>query len=222
MLTKIISHIEKINDDDYLAKHLLQEFINNVVADLFADMLLQPKGRGHINSEEIKDIINNLKNQPLSNKNLLLSNQNKDKLIDYIEEVNKSTNDFKEITNYSLSVDKIKEDFEENHNSIEDLRKRVKLQNEEIKDLQYDLSNKDNEISTLKSKIEDLKDTINWKDKFQRVVKYIHDKIHAIFGDKGDKYKEMADNLFINGIMDEKEYISVINKKEKNRDDFER
>ena len=124
--------------------------------------------------------------------------------------------------NYSLSVDKIKEDFEENHNTIEDLRKRVKLQNEEIKDLQYDLSNKDNEISTLKSKIEDLKDTINWKDKFQRVVKYIHDKIHAIFGDKGDKYKEMAYNLFINGIMDEKEYTSVINKKEKNRDDFER
>lgn len=61
MLAKIISHIEKINDDDYLAKHLLQEFINNVVANLFADMLLQPKGRGHINSEEIKDIINQLK-----------------------------------------------------------------------------------------------------------------------------------------------------------------
>ena len=77
-------------------------------------------------------IINNLKNQPLSNKNLLLSNQNKDKIIDYIEEVSKSTNDFKEITNYSLAVDKIKEDFQENHNTIEDLRKRVKLQNEEI------------------------------------------------------------------------------------------
>ena len=34
--------------------------------------------------------------------------------------------------------------------------------------------------------------------------------------------EEMADNLFINGIMDEKEYISVINKKVKSRDDFER
>ena len=174
-------------------------------------------------SKEIKDIINNLKNQPLSNKNLLLSNQNKDKLIDYIEEVNKSTNDFKEITNYSLSVDKIKEDFEENHNSIEDLRKRVKLQNEEINDLRCNLNNKDNEISSLKSIIKDLKDSLDyWKDKFQRVVKFIHDKIHGIFGDKDDKYKEMADNLFINGIMDEKEYTSVINKKDKNRDDFER
>ena len=31
----------------------------------------------------------------------------------------------------------------------------------------------------------------------------------------------MADNLFINGIIDEKEYNSV-NNREKNRDDFER
>ena len=85
------------------------------------------------------------------------------------------------------------------------------------------MNDKNNEISTLKSKIEDLKNTISyWKVKFQRVIKYIYDKIHGIFGDKDDKYKEMADNLFINGIMDEKEYTSVINKKEKNRDDFER
>ena len=61
-----------------------------------------------------------------------------------------------------------------------------------------------------------------WKDKFQRVVKFIHDKMHGIFGDKNDEYKEIADNLFINGIMGEKEYTSVINKKEQNRDDFER
>lgn len=81
------------------------------------------------------------------------------------------------------------------------------------------MNDKNNEISTLKSKIEDLKNTISyWKVKFQRVIKYIYDKIHGIFGDKDDKYKEMADNLFIR-IMDEKEYNSVINKK--NRDDFE-
>ena len=61
MLKRIFEHVENINSPEYLDKHLLKEFINNVVADLFADMLLQPKGRGHINSEEIKDIINQLK-----------------------------------------------------------------------------------------------------------------------------------------------------------------
>ena len=101
--------------------------------------------------------------------------------------------------------------------------KKLKEQNQEINDLRYDLNNKDNEISFLKSKIKDLKDSLDyWKDKFQRVIKFIHDKIHGIFGDKDEKYKEIADNLFINGIMDEKEYTSVINKKEKNRYDYER
>ena len=84
------------------------------------------------------------------------------------------------------------------------------MQNEEIKKIRYDLDNKDNEISSLKSKIKDLKDSLNyWKDKFQRVVKFIHDKIHGILVDKDDKYREMADNLFINGIMDEKEYTKT-------------
>ena len=54
------------------------------------------------------------------------------------------------------------------------------------------------------------------------MIKIIHEKTHGIFDDKGDKYKEIADNLFINGIMDEKEYTNVINKNDKNRDDFER
>ena len=39
---------------------------------------------------------------------------------------------------------------------------------------------------------------------------------------KDDKYKGIADNLFINGIIDEKEYTSFINKKEKNNDDYEK
>lgn len=61
MLKKIVSHIENINEDEYKTKHLLQEFINNVVADLFADALLQPKGRGHVSSGDIMKFINEMK-----------------------------------------------------------------------------------------------------------------------------------------------------------------
>lgn len=61
MLKKIVSHIENINEDEYKTKHLLQEFINNVVADLFADALLQPKGRGHVSSDDIMKFINKMK-----------------------------------------------------------------------------------------------------------------------------------------------------------------
>lgn len=61
ILKEILAYIRKIDDDEYVTKKQLQDFINNVVADLFADMLLQPKGRGHIDKEFINDVINKMK-----------------------------------------------------------------------------------------------------------------------------------------------------------------
>lgn len=61
MLKEIVEHVRNLNGEEYKAKHLLQEFINNVVADLFADMLLQPKGRGHVTKEDITSFINQMK-----------------------------------------------------------------------------------------------------------------------------------------------------------------
>lgn len=61
LLQRIVEHVDNINAEDYKTKHLLQEFINNVVADLFADALLQPKGRGHVTSDDIMRFINEMK-----------------------------------------------------------------------------------------------------------------------------------------------------------------
>lgn len=61
MLKEILAYIRKVDDDEYVTKKQLQDFINNVVADLFADMLLQPKGRGHVDKEFINDVINKMK-----------------------------------------------------------------------------------------------------------------------------------------------------------------
>lgn len=173
-------------------------------------------------SEEIKNIINNLKNQPLSNKNLLLSNKNKDLILDYIEEVNKSNNDFKDITNYSLSVDKIKEDFEENHNYIDELNKEIKNQNNEIRYLKSELDEKEEEISSLKTKITELKEKIDyWKEKFEKIINHISDKVKGLFGDKDkEKYQDITNDLYMNNIINKKEYNKITGEKEK--DDFYR
>lgn len=61
MLKEVILHIEKINSAEYMDSHMMKEFVNNVVADLFADMLLQPKGRGHVSREDIMNFINEIK-----------------------------------------------------------------------------------------------------------------------------------------------------------------
>lgn len=176
----------------------------------------------NIIKEEIKDIINNLKNQPLSKNNLLLSNKNKDLILDYIEEVNKSNNDFKDITNYSLSVDKIKEDFEENHNYIDELNKEINKQNNEIRYLNSELDEKEEEISSLKTKITELKEKIEyWKGKFEKIINHISDKVQGLFGDKDkETYEEVTNDLYMNDIIDKKEYNKINGEKEK--DDFYR
>lgn len=48
-------------NQECVTKRTLHDFINNVVADLFADMLLQPKGRGHVSREDIMQFINEMK-----------------------------------------------------------------------------------------------------------------------------------------------------------------
>lgn len=61
MLKEITAYIRKEDDEANVMKKQVHDFINNVVADLFADMLLQPKGRGHIDKEFINDVINKMK-----------------------------------------------------------------------------------------------------------------------------------------------------------------
>ena len=67
---------------------------------------------------------------------------------------------------------------------------------------------KDNEISFLKSKIQDLKDTIEyWKDKFSKLISFLHDKLHSWY-DKDDN------------VLDDDDIEELDLSKEK--DDFER
>lgn len=67
---------------------------------------------------------------------------------------------------------------------------------------------KDNEISFLKSRIQDLKDTIEyWKDKFSKLISFLHDKLHSWY-DKDDN------------VLDDDDIEELDLSKEK--DDFER
>lgn len=158
-------------------------------------------------------------------------NQNKEIILDYIEEVNKSNKDVKTITNYSLSIDNIKDDLEDNHNTIDKLNKKIKKQNLEIKHLKSELEDKDEvifekdkQISFLKLKIDDLREKLDYfKEKFRRLIDFLHDRILGIFGEKDSEvYKDVSTNLFAHKIINEEEYDDIISKKNKHRNDLER
>lgn len=92
----------------------------------------------------------------------------------------------------NLMVNIIKEDLD-----IEEaLNLRVKTLNDIIKE-------KDNEISFLKSKINDLKNTIEyWKDKFDKLIYFLHSKLHSQYN-KDDKYIDAVNDMYEDNGLDD-------------------
>ena len=95
----------------------------------------------------------------------------------------------------------------------EALNLRVKALNDTIKE-------KDNEISFLKSKIQDIQNTLNyWKDKFKKLISFLHSKLHSWY-DKDDKYIDVVNDMYEDNVLEDDDIEELDLSKEK--DDFER
>ena len=75
----------------------------------------------NVKSNEVKEILENLKQQPLSKNNLIISSDKKDKLLEYIKDIDKNNKNFKSISNYNLSLENIKKDLDDNYKTIRNL-----------------------------------------------------------------------------------------------------
>ena len=78
----------------------------------------------------------------------------------------------------------------------------------------------ENRDITLKSKINDLKDTLKfWKDKFEKLISFLHDKLHSWY-DKDDKYIDVVNEMYDDNVLDDDDIEDLDLSKEK--DDYER
>ena len=64
-------------------------------------------------SSDIKELVQELKNVPLSKNNYILKEEDKNKLIDYIDKVDKINNDYKTIQELSVTLVDVDEELEE-------------------------------------------------------------------------------------------------------------
>lgn len=162
-------------------------------------------------SKDIKEIINNLKQQPLNKNNLLLSNENKDKIVKYIEDIESNNKTIKSLTNYSISLMDIKNDLNDNLNKI------YKLSNEN-KDLKEELNNKDELLDVAEKKINKLELDIfsledklrQWRLRFKKLVDYLRNKVCGLFDSKNqDIYKEIVEDLHGNDFLTNDDYNKI-------------
>ncbi len=154
-----------------------------------------------------------LKTSKLNKDNYILSKEDKASFIIFINQVDNTSKEYDKIQTLS-------EQLKDKKNKIKTLTKNNEALNLRVKTLNNIIKEKDNEISFLKSKINDLKNTIEyWKDKFEKLISFLHDKLHSWY-DKDDKYIDVVNDMYEDNVLDDDDIEELDLNKEK--DDFER
>lgn len=168
----------------------------------------------------IKDKIDKLKISKLNKDKYILSKEDKDSFIDFIEQVNDTSKEYDKIQTLSNTLVNAHDQLKDKNNKIKTLTENNEALNLRVKTLNNMIKEKDNEISFLKSKIHDLKNTLEyWKDKFEKLMSFLHDKLHGWY-DKDVKYIDVVNEMYNDNVLEDDDIEELDLSKEK--DDFER
>ena len=116
-------------------------------------------------------------------------------------------------------LNNVNDELKDNRNKIKVLTENNEALNLRVNTLNNTIKEKDNEISFLKSKVNDLKDTLNyWKDKFNKLISFLHNKLHTWY-DKDDKYIDVINDMYEDNVLDDEDIEDLDLNKEK--DDYE-
>ena len=172
------------------------------------------------NSKDIKDKIDKLKTSKFNKDNYILSKDDKDSFIQFINQVDNTNKEYDKIQNLSNTLVNVDEQFKEKDKTIKTLTENNKALNLRVKTLNNTLNEKNNEISFLKSKINSLRNTIDyWKDKFDKLISFLYSKLHNWY-DKDDKYIDVINEMYEDKVLDNDDNDDL--KLSKEKDDFER
>lgn len=173
-----------------------------------------------IKTQEIKEILNNLKSPLLDKNNKFISNENIDKFLNYTEEVKETTKSIKGVNNLNITIDKV----EKNYKDLESERDRLYYSNTEkdktIAELKEEIKFKDNKINKLETALNKVKTELSkFKNFWRRLIRRFQTRI---FDEKFDNIPEdkrsytlVAEDLERSGIFDDNDSDIVKNPRRK-------
>ena len=151
-------------------------------------------------SKDIKDKIDKLKISKLNKDNYILSKEDKDSFIYFIEQVDNISKEYNKIQTLSNTLVTAHEQLKDKNNKIKTLTENNEVLDLRVKTLNDTIKEKDNEISFLKSKMQNLKNTLDyWKDKFEKLMPFLHDKLHSWY----DKYIDVVNEMYDDNVLDD-------------------
>lgn len=114
---------------------------------------------------------------------MIISSDKKDKLLEYINDIDNNNKNFKSISNYNLSLKNIKKDLDDNYKTIRNLtndKEDLKIKLEEKESL---LIVAKNTIKDLNKKVIELESKVeSWKQRVNEIVDFISERVKGFFG----------------------------------------
>ncbi len=179
-------------------------------------------------SNDMKDIINNLKKTPILKNTYTISEDDKNKIINCIDKVDKTNNEYKKIKMLSITLNNVDSELKDNREKIKLLTEDNDALNIKVSSLQKNIKNKENQLVDLKEENSRLKSALNYfENLFNRLVNFIKKRI---FGDNEERenYMYFSKELYEHGIFTENnikdikdDYMFAKEHNNKKRDDFE-
>ena len=132
-----------------------------------------------------------------------MKQEDKDKIEKYINQVDKTNDEYKNIQTLSITLNNVETQIQENQKEIQTL-----TENNEALQLRVDILTrnnkvKDKQIKDLKEENLSLRQSLSfWKDKFLKVISFIKDKLFGIKKER-KKYMGVAEDLYSKKIIEE-------------------
>ena len=183
------------------------------------------------NSNEVIDIVNNLKTTFTNKDKYVLNKDDKDKIDKFIQQVDSTNEEYKKMQKLSITLNDVETELKEHRKKVKILTENNDALNIKVKSLEKKVDKQENDIDDLKDKNSKLQSTINFfENLFDRLVKFIKNKMFGKEKERED-YWIFSKNLYTHNIFSDKTIESIQDdyiwnkendkNKNKGKDDYE-
>lgn len=151
-------------------------------------------------SKDINTILDNLKPTLMNKNNMVISNEDVQKIKKYTEDVKDIAQTVRSVNDLNMAIKDFEHSAFEIENENSSLKYEIELKDNEIGSLKKELSTKDTIIGRLQAEKEKIKQELKkFKDFWYSIMSHFHKRICY---DKNNNYKIVSDDLYKNGIFD--------------------
>lgn len=173
------------------------------------------------NTNEINNMIDNLKASKLNKDNFIISKSQVEEIKEFLYLTKSTTSDIRESNKIDSILNKYENDLKRHKNEVDILERKVNVRDDEIERLNTTIKNQNDKIDDLEDKVDILQKIVNnFRKIWDRFIMFLQNK----FFSNDEKYEDIIDDLYYKDILNYKDIEKIQNNyKNKNRDDdFER